>query len=59
MSFMDIFSRPQKVIPDSDFADLTTAIAIYQPDDEFAEPGMGVPVVPVMDKRTSEKGGKQ
>ena len=55
MSFMDIFSRPQKVLPDSDFAYLTTAIVVYQHDEEFAEPGMPDPVVPVLSGRTSEQ----
>lgn len=55
MGFLNIFSRPQKVLPDSDFAYLTTAIVIYQHDEEFAEPGMPDPVVPVLSGRTSEQ----
>ena len=55
MGFLNIFPRPQKVLPDSDFADLTTAIVIYQHDEEFAEPGMPDPVVPVLSGRTSEQ----
>lgn len=46
MGFFSLFERPQSKLPDSDFADLTTEIVVYQPSDEFAEPGMPVPVIP-------------
>ena len=58
MGLMSIFKRPVER-RDFDSSDIVTEFCIYQPTDEFAEPGMDIPLEPVMSGRTSEQGGRQ
>lgn len=58
MGLMSIFRKPVER-RDFDASDIPTEICIYVPTEEFAEPGMDIPLEPVMSGRTSEQGGKQ